>query len=229
MAKSKILLHSYWRSSAAYRVRLALNLKQIAYDMVYVNLRQNAQSSEDYLAMNPEGLVPVLEIDGLQISQSMAILEYLDQTRPTPPLLPADAAGSARVRSLAQFIACEIHPINNLRILRYLTGPMGLTEEAKDTWYAHWVRDGLERFEKRLFDPATGRFCHGDSPSVADCVLMPQVFNARIMKVSLDGLDRIQEIESRMLSLEPVRQAYPFSQQDALGEAGPLALPEISP
>lgn len=229
MSTNKTLLHSYWRSSAAYRVRLALNFKQIAYDMVYVNLRQNAQSSEDYLAINPEGLVPVLEIDGLKISQSMAILEYLDQTRPSPPLLPADAAGCARVRALAQFIACEIHPINNLRILRYLTGPMGLTEEAKDTWYAHWVRDGLERFEKRLSDSATGRYCHGDAPGIADCVLMPQVFNARIMKVSLDGLDRIQEIESRMLMLEPVRQAYPFSQKDAVGEAGPMALPEILP
>lgn len=228
MADSQVRLHSYWRSSAAYRVRLVLNFKQIAYDMVYVNLRQNAQSSDAYLAMNPEGLVPLLEIDDLQLTQSIAIMEYLDQTHPRPALLPGDATGRARVRALAQFIACEIHPINNLRILRYLTGPMGVSEQSKDTWYAHWVRDGLERFEKRLAESATGLFCHGDTPSLADCVLMPQMFNARITKVSLDGLHRIQAIEARMLMLDPVRRAYPFSQEDAVGEAGPLALPAVS-
>ena len=222
---SLIRLHSYWRSSAAYRVRLALNLKQLDYEMVYVNLRQNAQSSADYLARNPEGLVPVLEIDGLQLSQSIAIMEYLEQTHPAPAILPPDAAGCARVRSLSQFIACEIHPINNLRILRYLVGPMGVSEQSKDTWYAHWVRDGLERFEQRLKEPGTGLFCHGDAPTMADCVLMPQVFNARIMKVPLDGLDKIQAIEARLLRLDAVRRAYPFSQDDAVGEPGPLALP----
>ena len=172
--------------------------------------------------------MPLLEIDGLNISQSIAIMEYLEQTRPSPALLPPDAGGRARVRALAQFIACEIHPINNLRILRYLTGPMGLSEEAKDTWYAHWVRDGLERFEKRLEESATGLFCHGDTPGLADCVLMPQVFNARIMKVPMEDLQRIQAIEARMLMLDPVRRAYPFSQQDAVGEAGPMALPKVS-
>jgi maleylacetoacetate isomerase len=224
---SSMTLHSYWRSSAAYRVRLALHFKQLAYDMVYVNLRQNAQSSQDYLARNPEGLVPVLEVDGLQLSQSIAIMEYLEQTYPTPALLPADAAGRARVRALAQFIACEIHPINNLRILRYLVGPLGVSEQAKDTWYAHWVRDGLERFEQRLSESGTGLFCHGDTPTMADCVLMPQVFNARIMKVPLDGLVKIQAIEARLLALDPVRRAYPFSQEDAVGEPGPLALPTL--
>lgn len=224
---SSMTLHSYWRSSAAYRVRLALQFKQLAYDMVYVNLRQNAQSSQDYLARNPEGLVPVLEVDGLQLSQSIAIMEYLEQTHPTPALLPADAAGRARVRALAQFIACEIHPINNLRILRYLVGPLGVSEQAKDTWYAHWVRDGLERFEQRLSESGTGLFCHGDTPTMADCVLMPQVFNARIMKVPLDGLVKIQAIEARLLALDPVRRAYPFSQEDAVGEPGPLALPTL--
>ncbi len=228
MTTDKTVLHSYWRSSAAYRVRLVLNFKQIAYEMVTVNLRQNAQSAADYVALNPEGLVPLLEIDGLNISQSIAIMEYLEQTRPSPALLPPDAGGRARVRALAQFIACEIHPINNLRILRYLTGPMGLSEEAKDTWYAHWVRDGLERFEKRLGESATGLFCHGDTPGLADCVLMPQVFNARIMKVPMEDLQRIQAIEARMLMLDPVRRAYPFSQQDAVGEAGPMALPKVS-
>jgi maleylacetoacetate isomerase/maleylpyruvate isomerase len=208
-------------------VRLALHFKQLAYDMVYVNLRQNAQSSQDYLARNPEGLVPVLEVDGLQLSQSIAIMEYLEQTYPTPALLPADAAGRARVRALAQFIACEIHPINNLRILRYLVGPLGVSEQAKDTWYAHWVRDGLERFEQRLSESGTGLFCHGDTPTMADCVLMPQVFNARIMKVPLDGLVKIQAIEARLLALDPVRRAYPFSQEDAVGEPGPLALPTL--
>jgi maleylacetoacetate isomerase/maleylpyruvate isomerase len=224
---SSMTLHSYWRSSAAYRVRLALQFKQLAYDMVYVNLRQNAQSSQDYLARNPEGLVPVLEVDGLQLSQSIAIMEYLEQTHPTPALLPADAAGRARVRALAQFIACEIHPINNLRILRYLVGPLGVSEQAKDTWYAHWVRDGLERFEQRLSESGTGLFCHGDTPTMADCVLMPQVFNARIMKVPLDGLVKLQAIEARLLALDPVRRAYPFSQEDAVGEPGPLALPTL--
>jgi len=224
---SSMTLHSYWRSSDAYRVRLALHFKQLAYDMVYVNLRQNAQSSQDYLSRNPEGLVPILEVDGLQLSQSIAIMEYLEQTHPTPALLPEDAAGRARVRALAQFIACEIHPINNLRILRYLVGPLGVSEQAKDAWYAHWVRDGLERFEQRLSESGTGLFCHGDRPTMADCVLMPQVFNARIMKVPLDGLQRIQAIEARLLALDPVRRAYPFSQEDAVGEPGPLALPPL--
>ena len=225
---AKIRLHSYWRSSAAYRVRLALNFKQLDYEMTYINLRENAQASEDYLGLNPEGLVPVLEIDGLALSQSMAIIEYIDQTRPTPALMPPDAAGKARVRALSQAIACEIHPLNNLRVLRYLVNDMGLSEQAKDTWYAHWVRQGLERFEKRLRESGSGQFCHGDSPTMADCLLMPQVFNARITKVSMQGLDRIQDIEARMLQLEPVRQAYPFSQKDAVGEPGPMALPALT-
>lgn len=218
-----IRLHSFWRSSAAYRVRLGLGMKGIAYEVVPVHLRKAEHQSPAYQALTVEGLVPVLEIDGLALTQSLAILEYLDERWPDPALLPGDAAGRARVRALAQIVACEIHPLNNLRVLKYLSGELALSQAARDAWYAHWVREGLAAFERQLAH-GSGLFCHGDRPGLADCVLMPQVFNARITGVPLDGLARILEIESRMLQLPWVREAYPFSQKDAEGDPGALAL-----
>lgn len=211
---SSMTLHSYWRSSAAYRVRLALHFKQLAYDMVYVNLRQNAQSSQDYLARNPEGLVPVLEVDGLQLSQSIAIMEYLEQTYPTPALLPADAAGRARVRALAQFIACEIHPINNLRVLKYLVRDLKVDEEAKNTWYRHWVRSGLETFERELAQYPAGRYCYGDTPTLADCILVPQIFNGQRFNVDFSGLPRTMGAFDACMALPAFQQAQPSSCPD---------------
>ncbi|MEY2777400.1 MAG: hypothetical protein RLY30_1498 [Pseudomonadota bacterium] len=221
-------LHSFWRSSAAYRVRLGLAFKGLAYELLPVHLRNNEHQAPAFEALSPERLVPVLEIDGLVLTQSLAMLEYLEERSPLPALLPADAPGRARVRALAQIIACEIHPLNNLRVLRYLTDPLGLSSEVRNDWYAHWVREGLCAFEQQLGRGPSGLFCHGDSPGLADCLLMPQVFNARITGVSLEGLDRIQAIEARLLQLPFVREAYPFSQPDAEGEPGALRLPDLS-
>jgi len=223
----EIRLHSFWRSSAAYRVRLGLALKQMPYALLPVHLRNDEHQSPSFRALTAEGLVPVLEIDGLALTQSLAILEYLEERSPQPELLPADPPGRARVRALAQIIACEIHPLNNLRVLRYLKDPLGLPAEARDLWYAHWVRSGLRAFERQLERGPSGLYCHGDHPGLADCLLMPQVFNARITGVSLEGLERIQAIEARLLQQPFVRQAYPFSQPDAEGEPGALALPDL--
>lgn len=225
----EVRLHSFWRSSAAYRVRLGLALKAIPFTLLPVHLRKGEHQASAYQALTPEGLVPVLEMDGLALTQSLAILEYLEDRFPQPALLPSDAAGRARVRALALLIACEIHPLNNLRVLKYLSGELGLSQTARDDWYAHWVRDGLAAFERQLERGGSGTFCHGDQPGLADCVLMPQVFNARISGVSLEGLDRILEIESRLLQMPWVRAAYPFSQPDAEGEPGALSLPPVKP
>lgn len=219
-------LHSFWRSSAAYRVRLALGLKGLDYALRPVHLRKNEHRSAGFQALTVEGLVPVLEIDGLVLTQSLAILEYLEERHPQPALLPSDAPGRARVRALSQIIACEIHPLNNLRVLRYLVDPLELSPEQRTRWYSHWVLEGLGAFERQLTQGPPGRFCAGDHPGLADCVLMPQVFNARISGVSLEGLPRILAIEAQMLQLPFVRAAYPFSQPDAEGEPGALSLPE---
>jgi maleylacetoacetate isomerase len=220
-----VRLYSYWRSSAAYRVRLGLAYKGVQAQIEPVDLPAGAHRQPSFQALNPDGLVPLLEIDGLRLSQSMAILEYLEETRPQPALLPADPVGRARVRALAQWIACEIHPLNNLRTLQYLSKTLGLPAEQRSDWYAHWVRQGLARFEQHLHEPATGRYCHGDVPSMADCLLMPQVFNARIMKVDIGDLHQIARVEANLLQLDWVRQAYPYSQVDAPADQGELALP----
>jgi len=223
-----IRLHSFWRSSAAYRVRIGLAFKGIPHTVVPVHLRQGEHRTERYQALTAEGLVPVLEIDGLRLTQSLAILEYLEERVPAPAILPKDAPGRARVRALAQLIACEIHPLNNLRVLRYLADPLGQDQSTRDAWYAHWVREGLSAFERQLRLGPQGRYCHGDTPGLADFVLMPQVFNARITGVSLEGLDCIQAIEAEMLQQPFLRQAYPFFQPDAEGAPGLLALPDLS-
>jgi maleylacetoacetate isomerase/maleylpyruvate isomerase len=207
-------LYSFFRSSASFRVRIALALKGLSYDYVSVHLAKGQQLQDEFTAVNADALVPVLEIDGLRLTQSMAIIEYLEEKYPQPCLLPADAFGRSRVRSLSQSIACEIHPLNNLRVLKYLTGTLKLDEDSKNTWYHHWVRSGLEAFEKQLQHPATGRFCHGDHVSMADCVLVPQIFNANRFKVDLSGLDRTLQIFEACMALPSFQAAQPSACPD---------------
>jgi maleylacetoacetate isomerase len=186
-------LYSYFRSSASFRVRIALALKGLPYDYVSVHLAKGKHKESEYQSVAADGLVPLLDLeDGTQpgLSQSMAIIEYLDEVHPEPALLPKDALGRARVRALAQSIACEIHPLNNLRVLKYLVGPLGVGEEAKNAWYVHWCRTGLESFEKQLAQLSASTYCYGDTPTMADCCLVPQIFNAQRFNTPLDGLSR---------------------------------------
>ncbi|BAL26636.1 maleylacetoacetate isomerase [Azoarcus sp. KH32C] len=211
-------LYTYFRSSAAYRVRIALNLKGIAYQPVAIHLLKEGgqQRKPEYLALNPAGLVPALDDDGQLVTQSLAIIEYLDETHPAPPLLPADALGRARVRALAQAIACDIHPINNLRVLKYLKHEFGVDDAQKDAWYRHWCEVGLAAVEAMLAsDPRTGRFCHGDTPGLADCCLVPQVFNARRFDCKLDGMPTVLRITEACEALDAFRAAAPANQPDA--------------
>lgn len=215
---SRPALYSYWRSSAAYRVRIALNLKGIDYDTHPVNLVRDGgeQRKPEYLRVNPQGLVPVLALDGQVISQSMAIIEYLEERWPTPALLPTGADGRARVRSLALMVACDIHPLNNSRVQKYLVEHMGVDEEAKLAWYRHWVATGFEAMETRLRQEShTGRFCHGDVPGLADLCLAPQVYNAQRFQCDLSAFPTILRINSACLELEAFRQAAPEAQPDA--------------
>jgi maleylacetoacetate isomerase len=181
-----ILLHDYWRSSASYRVRIALHLKGLAFERAAVDLLSGAQKREDYLGLNPQGLVPMLEIDGRRLVQSLAIIDYLEATRPEPALVPRDPAARAHVLAMAQLIASDIHPLNNLRVLKYLTGPLGQDEAAKSAWIARWISDGLAALEA-MAAPGAGRFLFGDAPTVADICLVPQLYNARRFAVPLDA------------------------------------------
>ena len=216
MASDGLKLYSYWRSSAAYRVRIALNLKALPYEIVPVHLVNNGgeQHREEYLELNPQGVVPTL-LDGARVfRQSMAIIEYLDETHPEPPLLPRDPLARARVRALAQLIACEIHPLNNLRVLRYLVRDLKIEEEAKNTWYRHWVRDGLQAYERELARLPAGRFSFGDTPSLADCCLVPQVFNGKRFDVSFDGLTRTMAAFDACMALPAFQRAQPSNCPD---------------
>ena len=210
-------LYGYFRSSAAYRVRIALNLKGLGHDQVAIDLINGEQRGADNLARNPQGLVPTLETDsGTRLTQSLAICEYLDERHPEPPLLPADAEGRARVRALAQLVACEIHPLDNLKVLKYLTGELGLDEAAKLAWYRHWIAEGFGALESLLADsPATGEFCHGDTPTLADLCLVPQVFNARRFECELNGYPTIRRITERCDTLDAFQRAAPGAQPDA--------------
>lgn len=210
-------LYGYFRSSAAYRVRIALNLKGLAYDQAPVNLVKGEQRGEEYLARNPQGLVPALVTDdGARLTQSLAICEYLDERYPEPALLPADAAGRARVRALAQAVACEIHPLNNLRVLKYLTGELGVDEATKMTWYRHWVSVGFAALETQLSREAgSGDFCHGDAPGLADLCLVPQVFNAERFACDLAPYPRIRRIVANCRALDAFARAAPEAQPDA--------------
>ena len=207
-------LHNYFRSSASFRVRIALALKGLSYDYLSVHLAKGEQLKDGYTSLNSDALVPLLGIDGLQLTQSMAIIEYLDETRPTPALLPADAPGRARVRALAQSIACEIHPLNNLRVLKYLSNQLQLDEDSKNTWYRHWVRLGMLAFEQQLSRSPEGRFCHGDTPGMADCVLVPQIFNGQRFKVDFTGLDKTMSVFNACMALPAFQQAQPSACPD---------------
>ena len=207
-----IRLYDYWRSSAAYRVRIGLNMKGLEYESIPVDLLTRANREPDYLAKNPQGLVPTLEIDGLTLTQSVAILEYIDETRPEPPLLPDDPAGRARVRALAYAIAMEIHPVCNLSVARHAAEWAGATDGMK-TWMLQWIGPRLEAVEKMLDDPATGRFCHGDAPGLADIVLMPQIYNARRWGVDLGPMPRMMEIVARLEEIPAFAAAYPDAVQ----------------
>lgn len=211
-------LYDYFRSSASYRVRIGLQLKGLEYESVPVHLVRDGgeQLKAEYRAVNPSALVPALQDDGATITQSLAILEYLDEMHPLMPLLPRDALGRARVRSLALTIACDIHPINNLRILRYLVKEAGLSEEAKNAWYVHWVQEGFAALETTLSGSAdTGRFCHGDTPTLADCVLVPQVFNAVRFKIDMAPYPTIARIDAACAELPAFVAAHPANQADA--------------
>ena len=207
-------LHNYFRSSASFRVRIALELKGLPYEYLSVHLPKGAQNAPEFVALSPDHLVPVLEDGANKLTQSMAIIEYLDETHPEPALLPADALGRARVRALAQSIACEIHPLNNLRVLKYLVGTLQVSEEAKNTWYRHWVRQGLEAFEQQLAKSPAGRFCHWDTPTLADCCLVPQIFNARRFDTPLDGLPRVMAVFDACMALPAFQKAQPTSCPD---------------
>ena len=210
-------LYDYFRSSAAYRVRIALNLKGVTPERAFVHLRHGAQRGDDYLALNPQGLVPSLVTgDGDVLTQSLAIIEWLDETHPKPPLLPSDAAGRARVRALALAIACDIHPLNNLRVLNYLTGTLGATDAQKNGWYRYWCDVGLEALETQLArETATGAFCHGGTPSLADICLVPQLANARRVDLDLAPYPTLLSIEAACMALPAFAAAEPSKQPDA--------------
>ncbi|PUA20452.1 maleylacetoacetate isomerase [Glaciimonas sp. PCH181] len=211
-------LHTYYRSSASYRVRIALNLKQLNADEAYIHLSRNGgeQFSAAFDALNPQHLLPVLEDDSLLLTQSLAIIEYLDETRPILPLLPSDTAGRARVRALSQAIACDIHPLNNLRVLKYLSEQLQVTPDQKNAWYRHWVTLGLQGLEQQLAsDSATGAFCHGDTPTMADCCLSPQLYNARRFECDLSPYPTLTRIDANCEALPAFRDAAPDRQRDA--------------
>jgi maleylpyruvate isomerase len=211
-------LYTYFRSSAAYRVRIALNLKGLAYEAIPVHLLRGGgeQLSDSYRKINPSASVPALQDERGTVTQSMAILEYLEETHPDVPLLPADPLGRARVRELCQIVGCDIHPLGNLRVLRYLVHTLGVSEEAKTEWYRHWVSDGLAALEAHLArDPGTADFCHGETPTLADCFLVPQVFNAQRFNIDLAPYPNIVRINANCTGLPAFQHAHPSQQPDA--------------
>lgn len=211
-------LYTYFRSSAAYRVRIALALKGLAYESVPVHLLRGGgeQLQDAYRAVNPAVLVPALQDGAVTLTQSLAILEYLEETHPQPALLPPDALGRARVRALALSVACDIHPLNNLRVLRYLNHPLEQPEEVRNTWACHWMGLGLQAIEAQLArDPQTGLCCHGDTPTLADCCLVPQVFNARRFGLDLAPYPTVRRIAQHCEGLAPFQAAHPACQPDA--------------
>ena len=211
---AEAILYDYWRSSAAFRVRIALNLKGIEYEQRSVNLAEGAQKADDYRALNPQGLVPMLEIDGLALTQSLSIMVYLDQTRPEPLLMPRDPADGAHVRAMALAIACDIHPLNNLRVLKYLKGELGQDQPAIDAWIGHWIGEGFAALEA-MAAPRAGQFMFGDTPTIADVCLVPQMYNARRFNVPLDAFPTLVHADANAQGLEPFVRANPNNQEQA--------------
>ena len=211
-----IKLHSYYRSSAAYRVRIALELKNLHWESIHVNLGLGEQSLETFLKYNPQGLVPVLEFNGNHFSQSLAIIEFLEGMTPDPPLLPKNIVERARVRSFAQQIAMEIHPLNNLRVLKYLENELGLDEDKKKSWYLHWITEGFNAIEKSLKNNDNeAQFCFGESPSLADVCLIPQVYNGLRFHCDISEYPIIKSIWDHCMSFDAFKRAAPESQPDA--------------
>jgi maleylacetoacetate isomerase len=209
-------LYTYFRSSAAFRTRIALNLKGLAYESVPVHLARNDQHSASFAERNPAHLIPVLEDEGLRLTQSMAIMEYLEERYPKPPLLPSVTAVRAEVRSLSLSIACDIHPLNNLRVLRYLKSPLGVDEATRNEWARHWIALGFTALEQRLSQGGySGRCCYGDSPGMADCCLIPQTVNALRVQCPLDPFPTIRRIYEHCMGLEAFQRAAPAAQSDA--------------
>ena len=208
-------LYDYFRSSAAYRVRIALQLKGVKVEQIQVHLVKDGglHKQPSYRAKNPQGLIPALELnDGTILTQSLAIIDYLDQLLPSPRLIPADPVRAAKVRAVALAIACDIHPLNNLRVLNYLKGPLGHTQDETDAWYRHWILEGLEAVEALIEGE---RFCFGDQPSLADACLIPQVFNARRYKIDISHLRKIVSIDRHCSELPAFAAAHPLRQPDA--------------
>jgi maleylpyruvate isomerase len=209
-------LHGYYRSSASFRVRIALNLKRIDYTAVSHHLRRNEHQLPEFRTLNPQGFVPALDDEGDVLTQSLAIIEYLDETNPNPPFLPGHPGDRARVRALAQLIACDIHPLNNLRVLRYLRAPLGQDEAAVKTWYNHWIAEGFEALETLLADDdRTGRFCHGDEPGLADICLVPQIVNCENYQLDLTPYPTLRRIYANCMALDAFQRAHPSRQPDA--------------
>ena len=208
-------LYNYFRSSASWRVRIALALKGLDYGYLPVHLVKKEQSSPAYLEKSGTGLVPLLVTDdGLRLHQSMAIIEYLDETVPEPPLLPRDALGRARVRALAQDISCEIHPLNNTRVLGYLSGTLGVSDEQRTAWIHRWIEGGLEVVERQLAaQPST--FCHGETPGLADCTLVPQIFNAQRFKCRLDHVPNVMRVHATCMAHPAFANSQPSACPDA--------------
>lgn len=210
-------LYTYYRSSAAYRVRIALNLKGLTVEHIPVNLLKLEQKAAEYATRNPQQLLPTLVTEsGVSLTQSLAIMEYLEERYPLPPLLPTVPEQRARVRALAQAVACEMAPLNNLRVLNYLVQELGAREEQKLQWYRHWIAEGFTALEALLQDSRTGTFCHGDTPTLADCCLVPQVYNARRFDCDMDAYPTIARIAAACEELPAFAVAHPAQQADAL-------------
>jgi len=208
-------LYGYFRSSASFRVRIALNLKNLSYEPAFVHLPRGEHRAPAYGALNPQALVPTLEDAGALLTQSLAIIEYLEELHPQPPLLPRDPLSRARVRSLSMLIACEIHPVNNLRVLQHLKRALGQNEEQINAWYRHWIADGLAKFEADLLRaPGPGRFCHGDAPGMADCCLVPQVFNAQRYQCDTSPYPATMRVFAECMKIEAFDRAQPAKQPD---------------
>ena len=210
----KPILYDYFRSSAAYRVRIALNLKGVDYEQRQIDLRAGEQKSADYRALNPQGLVPMLEIDGHRLTQSLAIINYLDLRFANQPLIPAAAAERAHVVAMAMAIACDIHPLNNLRVLNYLKDQLGHSQEEADAWYAHWIKEGLAPLEE-MARPRAGDFLFGNAPTGADACLVPQLYNARRFNVPLDDYPTLLRADENANKIEAVARAHPDRQEVA--------------